>query len=1212
MVAAAKSDGREATTTGEVGRLMSDNARLSPAAAGDAAEHPQTGEPTAVSAHAPWSFAAYLVTQFLGAVNDNMFRWLVVPIAKYRVGPSGEALALSAGLASFVLPYILLASPAGWLADRFSKRTVIVGCKVAEVLIMALGIVAILWGNLAVLFLVVALMGAQSALFGPSKMGVIPELVRSDRISWANGLVGLSTVVAVVLGTIAGNLLFTVTGPDGLTRTWVAAAALVGVAGLGWLASLGIRRVSAAAPERPFPVNAAADTWGNLRLLGSDRALLRVALGVMFFWSLAALAQLNVDVYTIQELHLTQAHVGPLLGILALGVGIGSVLAGLWSGGTVELGIVPLGAVGIAVSAMLLSTTVDSYTATAVLLFLLGASGGLFDVPLAAFLQHRSPREARGSILAASNFLTFTGMLIVSGVFVALRSHLELDASDVFLVAGAATVPVALYIVLLLPGATLRFLVWLLSHTAYRVRVYGRENIPETGGAVLVPNHVSWIDGVLLLISSSRPIRMLAYAGFWESRATRWLARLFGVILIKPEAGPKSIARALETARQAVLNGELVCVFPEGEITRIGQMLPFRRGVLKIVEGTEAPVIPTCLDGLWDSIFSYRGGRVIWKRPRRWPLPVRILFGTPLFQPRDVFRMRRAVQDLSVQAADMRKSQQMIPPRMFVRECRRSLFRRKIADSTGTELTGGRLLAGSVALARVLSRRVLADDERMVGILLPPSAGGVLANAAVTLLNRVAVNLNYTLTENELNHCIADAGVRHVLTSRRFLEKRPLKLDAEFVFLEDLREQVGRWDRIVAFCQAYLLPACIFERLYGLHRRKPDDLMTVIFTSGSTGEPKGVMLSYDNVGSNIDAADQLLQIEPTDVLLGVLPFFHSFGYTLNLWLVLTKHLAAVFHFNPVDSRQIGKLCEKYGTTIITATPTFLKHYLKRCTPEQFRTVDVVLVGAEKMPLDLAHAFHEKFGIWPSEGYGTTELSPLVAVNVPDHRARDVKQKGTKLGTVGRPIPNIAVKIVDPDTGEELPPGREGLLWIKGPNVMQGYLNRPEQTAEVLQDGWYNTGDIARIDEDGFIEITGRLSRFSKIGGEMVPHLRIEQELERILEDPQDEEAGPHVAVTSVADPKKGERIVVLHRPLRKPVDEVLRKLGESGLPNLWLPSADSFVEVPEIPILGSGKLDLKQIRQVAEAAFAARQDQNSSERQAPSEPADAGTGRSSD
>lgn len=523
----------------------------------------------------------------------------------------------------------------------------------------------------------------------------------------------------------------------------------------------------------------------------------------------------------------------------------------------------------------------------------------------------------------------------------------------------------------------------------------------------------------------------------------------------------------------------------------------------------------------------------------------------------------------------------LVPSRRFLRRCRLDRSRLKIADSMGQEITGGKLLIGAILFRRLLDRYVLAPEEKNIGVLLPPSVGGAVVNAALAISRRVAVNLNYSLTEEQVNHCIREAGVRHVLTSRRFLEKRPMKLDAEIVFVEELRKKATKLDTARAAFWALAAPMPLLERHLGLTDVGRDELLTIIFTSGSTNEPKGVTLSQGNVNSNINAVETLIRLVPDEMVLGALPFFHSFGYTITLWWPLTLASGVAYHFNPMDSRIIGDLCQKYRCTTLMGTPTFLRGYVKRCTPEQFASLDLVLIGAEKLPMDLHKAFKDKFGFEPYEGYGTTELSPLVAVNVPEHRATSPSLAGVKLGTVGRAVPGVRVKTVDPETFTDLPQGSSGLLFVTGENVMQGYLNQPEKTAEVIRDGWYNTGDIAVVDDDGFIQITGRQSRFSKIGGEMVPHIGIEESLVRICGDVGDEGELP-LCVTAVPDERKGERLVVLHRPLTKPIDEILREFSATGVPNLWIPDRANFFEVESIPILASGKLDLKQIRTIAE------------------------------
>jgi acyl-[acyl-carrier-protein]-phospholipid O-acyltransferase / long-chain-fatty-acid--[acyl-carrier-protein] ligase len=528
----------------------------------------------------------------------------------------------------------------------------------------------------------------------------------------------------------------------------------------------------------------------------------------------------------------------------------------------------------------------------------------------------------------------------------------------------------------------------------------------------------------------------------------------------------------------------------------------------------------------------------------------------------------------------------MIPALRFIQQCRQAWGRVKVADSAGTELTGGKLLTGALAFHNLLATSVLSADEKLVGLLLPPSAGGAIANLAVALAGRTSVNLNYTLSEDVVNFCIKDAGLKRVITSRRFMEKRPMKLDAELVYMEDLKEQITSFAKLKALAIARLMPLTMLKNRLGLQFVNGDDVMTVIYTSGSTGEPKGVMLSHNNISSNLDAANNLLRFTKEDILLGVLPFFHSFGYTITLWLPCCVAPGAVYHFNPLDVKMVARLTEKHKVTIITATPTFLRSYMKRCDQETMKSLNLVVVGAEKMPPELRDAWKAKYGFEPTEGYGATETSPLAAVNVPLSRCSDPQNPLTRPGTVGKAIPGTQAAVFSIATGEPLGVNQEGLLRIKGANIMLGYLNRPEKTAEAIKDGWYETGDIARIDEDGFIEITGRQSRFSKIGGEMVPHIRIEQELTRIIDDDLTDEPEILCAVTAVPDERKGERLIVLHKPFSKPVSQVLNELQAAGLPNLWIPSSDSFCEMENIPLLGTGKLDLCAVKQAAMERFA--------------------------
>jgi acyl-[acyl-carrier-protein]-phospholipid O-acyltransferase/long-chain-fatty-acid--[acyl-carrier-protein] ligase len=465
----------------------------------------------------------------------------------------------------------------------------------------------------------------------------------------------------------------------------------------------------------------------------------------------------------------------------------------------------------------------------------------------------------------------------------------------------------------------------------------------------------------------------------------------------------------------------------------------------------------------------------------------------------------------------------------------------------------------------------------MVGIFLPPSIPGALVNLAAMLMGKVLVNLNYTVSSETLASCAQQCELKTIISARAFLDKVHVQLPVDPILLEDVAKNPGFVERTLAALAAALLPACALLHFAGAERVPTlDDVATIIFSSGSTGEPKGVMLTHYNIASNVEQLDQVFLLQPEDRIMGILPFFHSFGFTATLCLPAAVGVGVVFHPNPLDSRVIGALINKYAVTMLLATPTFLNTYLRRCTPEEFGSLRFVMAGAEKLPERVAVAFEDHFGIRPLEGYGCTECSPVVTVNTGDFRAASFRQVGAKRGSIGHPLPGITVKIIDPETNKALGIDQPGLLLVRGPNVMQGYLKRPEKTAEVLRDGWYNTGDIASVDEDGFLRVTDRLSRFSKIGGEMVPHIKIEEKLQELVGASEQ-----MFVVTAVPDEKKGERLIVLHTLADEQLEECLAGLAKSDLPALWRPRHDQFLRIEKLPYLGTGKLDLRKVRELA-------------------------------
>jgi acyl-[acyl-carrier-protein]-phospholipid O-acyltransferase / long-chain-fatty-acid--[acyl-carrier-protein] ligase len=1117
-------------------------------------------------------FWSLVVTQFQTGFNENGLKYLVIYIVigmsltktdRDRLIPVIGAL--------FAIPYILFSMAGGYFADRFSKRSATIGTKLFEFAIMAFFILSLALHNLPMECAGIFLISAEGALFGPSKYGLLPELLPEARLSWGNGIIEFGTFLSAIAGVAAAGFL----ADQYRGHETIAGFIFLGCSVLGLLTTLGISRIPAANPSKQFQWNAFGDFIAQMKTILADRTLGWAVFGNMYLFFLAAFLQTVIVIYGHDVLRIDDRHTSYLQAAIAIGIGIGSIAAGYLSSGKIEYGLIPLGAVGMTVFGAMLYVPGHTLTVVGIHLALLGFFGGLFAVPVNALIQHRPLPEQKGGVIAAANLISWVGILLSSPAYLLFASVLHQSARVMFLDGAILTLVTTAYSIWLLPDSLVRFVLWAATHTVYRIRVEGRENVPESGGALFVCNHMSFVDGLLLIASIDRPIRFLIYKAIYDLPYVKPFAKIIGAIPISSEQRPREMLHSLREATSAIKNGEVVCIFAEGQITRIGGMLPFRRGMERIVKGVDAPIIPVNLDGVWGSIFSFDRGRFVWKLPRSIPYPVTVSFGKPMPPDTPPFEVRRVVQQLQSEAYRHRRARMRTLHRSLIHTAHRHPFRFAMGDKRRPRMSWGGALLGSIFLARRL--RATWAGQEMVGILLPPSVPGALVNFAATLSGKVPVNLNYTSSDESLASCAVQCKLETVITTKQLLDRIPLKVPGKAILLEEVAAGHGLGDRLVALL-LWFFPGRALERMLSGGKTKTlDDLATIIFSSGSTGEPKGVMLTHYNIASNVEQVGQMFMFDRHDRLLGVLPFFHSFGFTVTLWLPAALGVSVVYHPSPLDLAAVSEIVRDYRVTFLMSTPTFLQAYVRRCSPEDFGSLQYVVVGAEKLPERLALAFEDRFGIRPLEGYGATECSPVVSVNTRDFRGPGFRQVGAKRGHIGHPLPGVSVRIVDPETREPLPAGTPGLLLVHGPNVMKGYLGKPEKTAEVLQDGWYVTGDIAAEDEDGFLVITDRLSRFSKIGGEMVPHIKVEEKLHEL--------AGvtdQRFVVTGVPDGKKGERLVVLHTLPPDELKAVLQGLGESGLPNLWVPRPNQFFAVEELPHLGTGKLDLRRIKEVAQ------------------------------
>jgi acyl-[acyl-carrier-protein]-phospholipid O-acyltransferase/long-chain-fatty-acid--[acyl-carrier-protein] ligase len=698
-----------------------------------------------------------------------------------------------------------------------------------------------------------------------------------------------------------------------------------------------------------------------------------------------------------------------------------------------------------------------------------------------------------------------------------------------------------------------------------KAKTFGLENLPE-GGFLLLPSNLTGPDAVVLQEACPRPIRFIINESIYR---IEWLNPFFRSrrALALPDVWAEE---AVQEAANRVRQGEVVCIFPEVEFSGPGAAIQLRKGFERIARLSDRPVVPVWLDRLSRSGLSSEGEKHLFERRNRFSAPGTIAFGKPISKDAmDIGLARERLLELGKLCFENRPGLDEHLGRAIVRGLRQNQFCEAAIDGINhRRIKGGRLLAVSIALSRRIKKSCSA---RRIAVVLPPGIGAVVANAAITLADKTPVNLNFTAGRSALQSAIRQGEIVLAISAEPVMKRfQEIPWPEEVFRLEEL--VAGLKLEILLWRIAVLLaPAWLISCLIGLPNKGGREEAVVLFTSGTTGEPKGVVLSHRNIISNVMQFRSVVHLDRTDTLMASLPFFHCFGCTVTLWHPLIKGVRIVTYPTPVDALKNAELVQKYQVTLLPTTPTFLRAYLQHCEPKQFASVRLLVTGAEKLPRELADSFKQKFGLPVLEGYGLTETAPVVSVDLPG-----AGQLSPRMGSVGRLLPGQVAQIRDPVSDEILSPHQLGMLWLQGPNVFERYLGEGERVREAFQDGWFRTGDLARFDEDGFLYIEGRLSRFSKIGGEMVPHETVETKILEALGFETGEQG--IVTVVGVPDKSKGELLVLLTtRNLSR--NELRQRLLAAGLPVLWIPKA--VKRVTQIPILATGKVDLVKCRQLA-------------------------------
>ena len=1137
----------------------------------------------------------YLLAMFLNAFVDLGHK-IVIQNTIFKMYDGHVQVILTAIVNGLILlPYILLFSPAGFLSDRFAKNSVM-RVSAAAAVVLTLAITASYYlGWFEVAFAMTLLLGVQSAIYSPAKYGYLKPLVGKERLAEGNGVVQAVTIVAILTGTFAFSIVFELWfDRQGAADT---RAILRAIAPLGWVLVicsvvefyLTTRLPVLESGDSALRFSAADYVRGhalreNLDPLRRNQIIRLSIIGLSVFWAVSQVMLAAFPSFAKESLNIHNTVL--LQGMLAtsgIGIIIGSFLAGRFSQRHIETGLIPLGAAGIA-AGLLWLPGLQSVTAHCLNFLLIGMMGGFFIVPLNALIQFHAGEHEMGKVLAANNlvqniamlgFLAVTALVATSGIKTSVL---------LMLIAGVALVGTA-YTVLHLPQSLVRFVLSFTLTRRYRVRVQGFKNIPESGGVLLLGNHISWIDWAIVQIACPRPVRFVMLKSIYERRLLKGFFKMFGVIPISQGGGAQG---SLEYIADLLKQGEVVCLFPEGGISRTGHLGEFRPGYERscALVGDDVVIVPFYLRGLWGSQFSRASDRIKTARATRLKRDIIVAFGAP--QPRSLptDMLKRRVFDLSIEA--WREYVQTLPSLAHAwvdgaKRCGRGLA--LVSDTLPQPFSGYRSLVAVLALAR----RVRKHPEQNIAILLPASTGGALANMAVMAAGKTVVNLNYTASPEALNHALESAGIRTVLTVKKFLERldkkgsplaRQLLATKNLLFIDEVLTGVSAAEWLSRYAAVWLLPARLLRWVF-ISRVNPESTAAILFSSGSEGLPKGVMISHRNILANVRQIADVIDMRDDDVVLGSLPLFHALGLTVTVFMPMIEGLPLVCHSDPTDAVGCAKAIAEYRATILCGTSTFLRLYTRhpRVHPLMMQSLRVVIAGAEKLNDEVRNAFKQKFHVDIYEGYGATETTPVASVNLPDQLDTSYwqVQLGNKIGTVGMPLPGSSCKIVDPATLAELSTGEDGLILIGGCQVMRGYLHDPERTAQAIVelDGvrWYKTGDKGHLDRDGFLTIVDRYSRFAKVGGEMVSLTAVEQALREILQLPELE-----LVAVNLPDAKKGERIIAL---IEGEFDgsAVQKQVLAAGINPLLIPSEIYLVE--SVPKLGSGKTDFAASRRMA-------------------------------
>ncbi|MDQ7083982.1 MAG: acyl-[ACP]--phospholipid O-acyltransferase [Sulfurovum sp.] len=1129
-------------------------------------------------------FTPYILIIFLNAMTDLGHK-IILQNTIFKAYEGSELIILTAMVNGLILlPFIFLFSPAGFISDKYAKTKVVEYASLAAIGITTVILLSYLMGWFWMAFAMTFVLAAQSAIYSPAKYGLIKEMVGNEKLTTANALVQSVTIVSILAGAVVYSLFFESLLQD---RSIDPSEILTYIAPVGYILILAsiveyllARRL--VKHFRPIKVDESMTfkikeyqnlhyLKANLRVLKEHEVVWLSIIGLSILWGVSQVLLAIFGEHLKSTLGINNTVVAQgLLALSGLGMIVGALLVGRMSKNYIETGVIPLGALGVTVVLFVMPTLTELWS-LGTALFVFGFSAGLFIVPLNALIQFSTPSAILGKILAGNNFIQNVTMFIFL-VLTACFGYFEISSHHLFYVIASIAFIGMGYTFIKLPQSLIRYIVRMIIGFKYRLTVHGLKNIPSDKGILFLGNHISFLDWAMLQMAYPKRIRFVMERSYYEKWYLKPIFQFFGAIPISS----RSSKTALALVTEALNNGDTVALFPEGHLSRNGHLGVFQRGFEIATKDVEnAVIIPFYLRGLWEDDFSHASGKMKRKKGK----DISVSFGKALDIHSKANFVKKAVFELSIQSWQSYASMLPCIQKAWLKSAKSVGSKLCMADSTGVEVSGHRFITGTVMIASALKPKV--KHQQNIGVLLPTSVGGSMGNMALLTLGKTVVNLNYSSGEASLRHALNIANIGTIISSTTFITKLKAKgfdltlvlQDVEVIYLEEVKAKMSKLKGLATLIMVKTLPLWILNLCY-IKTTPTQDTVAILFSSGSEGTPKGIELTHQNMMGNIKQATTLINPRDDDVILGTLPIFHSFGLTVTTLLPLLEEIPVVCHPDPTDGFGIGKISAQYEATMLFATATFFRLYTrnKKLHPLMFKDLRMVIAGAEKLRLEIRDEFKKKFGHIIYEGYGATETTPVASINIPDVLMQEnwKPQIGHKIGTVGLPVPGTGFKIVDPQSFALLPTAEEGMILIGGTQIMKGYIGDPEKTASAIKviDGirWYVTGDKGRLDEDGFLTIVDRYSRFAKIAGEMLSLGLVESQINTLLGEEE------QISVVAIPDIKKGEKLILLLEGTLE-ISELKDKIKTLKMNPLFVPS--EYYKVELLPKLGTGKADFK-------------------------------------